>query len=190
MAYLNIERVTALPGTLRPSTLYIVRSTYAGLVDMYFTSSDGADVRHVINKDEIQSMINQYVVNATSGLSEIKIVANIVERNALNPTTNSLCLVLDATADSSVATGAALYIYDAIALSWSKVAEYESMDVQLLWGSIQGRPTSTVADIDDAVTKKHSHANKAQLDKVSEDGGGNLMYNGAYPKAPLDLEQW
>lgn len=190
MAYLNIERVTALPQTLRASTLYIVRSAHAGMVEMYFTSTDGADVRHVINKDEIQSMINQYVVNATSGLSEIKIVASIADRNALNPTVNSLCLVLDATADSSVAAGAALYVYDAVGLSWSKVAEYESMDVQLLWGSIQGRPTSAVADIDDAVTKRHTHVNIVQLDKISEDGDGNLMYGGAYPKVPLDAEQW
>jgi hypothetical protein len=157
---------------------------------MYFTSSDGLDVRHVISKDEIQSMINQYVVNATSELTEIKIVADIAARNALNLTANGLCLVLDATADATIAAGAALYVYDAVGLQWTKVAEYESMDVQLLWSAIQGRPTSSVAAIDDAVAKAHTHTNKAQLDKISEDGGGNLMYNGAYPKAPLDAEQW
>lgn len=190
MAYLNIERVTALPQTMRPSTLYIVRSAHVGLVEMYFTSSDGADVRHVISKDEIQSMINQYIVSATSALTEIKIVATIAARNALGLTANGLCLVLDATADATVSAGAALYVYDAVGLAWTKVAEYESMDVQLLWSAIQGRPTSAVADIDDAVTKRHSHTNKALLDKVSEDGSSNFMYNGAYPKAPLDAEQW
>lgn len=190
MAYLNIERVTALPQTPRPSTLYIVKSVHAGLVEMYFTSSDGSEIRHVLNKDEVQSMINQYVVNATSTLTEIKIVANVAARNALNLTSNGLCLVLDATADSSVSAGAALYIYDAAALTWTKVAEYESMDVQLLWSAIQGRPTSSVAAIDDAVTKTHVHANKTFLDKISEDGDGNLMYSGTYPKAPLDVVEW
>lgn len=190
MAYLNIERVTALPQTVRPSTLYVVRSAVTDLVELYFTSNDGLDIRHVINKSEIQSMINQYVVNATSSLTDIKIVSNVAARNALNLTANGLCLVLDATADSTVSAGAALYIYDATGLTWSKVAEYESMDVQLLWGSIVGRPTSTPAAIDDSVSKTHTHSNKLLLDKISQDGDGNFLYDGNYPKAALDIDQW
>lgn len=190
MSFLGIQRVTALPATPDPSTMYIVRSAHTGLVEIYFTSSDGNDVRHVISKDEVQAMINQYVVSATSTLSEIKIVSNIAARNALNLTSNGLALVLDATADSSVAGGAALYIYAAGDLVWTKVAEYESMDVQLLWSSIQGKPTSSAAAIDAAVTNAHTHGNKVQLDKISEDGGGNLLYDGAPPQTPLATAEW
>lgn len=190
MSFLGIQRVTALPATPDPSTMYIVRSAHTGLVEIYFTSSDGNDVRHVINKDEIQAMINQYVVNATSTLSEVKIVATIAARNALNLTSNGLCLVLDATADTSVTGGAALYIYESGNLQWTKVAEYESMDVQLLWSSIQGKPTSSAAAIDAAVTDSHTHSNKAQLDKISQDGGGNLLYDGAPPQTPLASADW
>ena len=36
-----------------------------------------------------------------------------------------------------------------------------------------------VADVADAVTKRHEHANKADvLDKLSEDGSGNLLFDG------------
>lgn len=190
MSFLSIQRVSVLPATPAPSTMYIVRSAHTGLVELYFTSSDGNDVRHILNKDEVQTMINQYVVNATSALTEINIVSNIAARNALSLTANGLCLVLDATADSSVSGGAALYIYAASNQTWTKVAEYESMDVQLLWSSIQGRPSSSVAAIDDAVAKVHVHANKVQLDKIGQDAGGNLLYNGSPPQTPLETVEW
>ena len=46
------------------------------------------------------------------------------------------------------------------------------------WNVIVGRPNSAVADIDDAVAKKHAHANAAQLDKISE-VDGVMAYNNA-----------
>lgn len=39
---------------------------------------------------------------------------------------------------------------------------------EYIWDNITGKPTSTIADIDDAVTKKHSHTNKTELDKVTD----------------------
>lgn len=47
---------------------------------------------------------------------------------------------------------------------------------EIAWSVITGKPTSTVANIDDAVTKRHAHSNKAQLDKVGE-SGGVMTYN-------------
>ena len=47
---------------------------------------------------------------------------------------------------------------------------------EIAWAVITGKPTSTVEDIDDAVAKKHAHANSAQLDKVGE-ADGNLTYD-------------
>lgn len=38
---------------------------------------------------------------------------------------------------------------------------------ELTWDLIQGRPTSSVADIDDAVRRKHTHANASTLDELS-----------------------
>lgn len=59
---------------------------------------------------------------------------------------------------------------------WQKIAESESLDVVVNWDSIQNKPSSTVADIDDAVTKKHEHSNKAVLDSLTYDT--TLKYNG------------
>lgn len=47
---------------------------------------------------------------------------------------------------------------------------------EIAWAVITGKPASTVEDIDDAVAKKHAHANSAQLDKVGE-ADGNLTYD-------------
>lgn len=38
---------------------------------------------------------------------------------------------------------------------------------ELTWDLIQGRPTSSVADIDDAVKRKHTHANASTLDELT-----------------------
>ena len=49
---------------------------------------------------------------------------------------------------------------------------------EIAWAVITGKPTSTVEDIDDAVAKKHSHANAEQLAKVNE-ADGVMTYDGA-----------
>ena len=60
----------------------------------------------------------------------------------------------------------------------------------LQWANIQGRPTSTAAEIDDAVSKRHSHANMVTLDKVGEDAGGLLQFNGDYVDPALRVAEW
>ena len=49
---------------------------------------------------------------------------------------------------------------------------------EIAWAVITGKPNSSVEDIDDAVARKHSHANAAQLDKVGE-ADGVMTYGGA-----------
>lgn len=46
------------------------------------------------------------------------------------------------------------------------------------YGEIDEKPSSTITQIDDAVSKRHEHANKDKLDKVSEDASGVFTYNG------------
>ena len=49
------------------------------------------------------------------------------------------------------------------------------------WNDISNRPTSTITDIDDAVSKKHNHSNINVIDKLNEDTNtSNLTYNGKY----------
>ena len=104
--------------------------------------------------------------------------ADITARDALVLDKNSLVLVYDASADATVVAGAAVYYYDLSLTSWTKVMEYESMDLVLTWDSITDGPTSTPAQVDSAVAQSHTHANKSELDKIGE-AAGQLTYNGA-----------
>ena len=187
MALFQVFKETALPGTLQANSIYLIapagRPDY---IEMYVTGTSAATVKRILNETDIQAMISA----SLSGAANMDIVADIAARNALSPSNGSMCLVLDATADATVAAGAATYVYQLSTTTWIKIAEYESMDLELTWAALQGKPTSSVADIDDAVTKRHSHANKTQLDKLGEDGGGYLTYNGALPKIAWDSTAW
>jgi len=63
------------------------------------------------------------------------------------------------------------------------------MDVVLTWANLQNKPSSAVGDIDDAVTKRHTHSNKTELDKIGE-SNGNFTYNGALPKIAWNSTEW
>lgn len=183
---MKVHKVNALPGSLEASALYLVKSADTGLFDLYVSSNDGTEARHIISKAEIQSLVN----TAVAGASNIFVVPDIAARDALAPTVVTQAIVVDATDDTSVALGSATYVYDPVGDAWSKIAEHESMDVVLQWANIQGRPTSTAAEIDDAVSKRHSHANLVSLDKVGEDAGGLLQFNGDYVDPALRVAEW
>ncbi len=117
---------------------------------------------------------------AISGQTVTKVVADIAARDALaDVKIGDQVWVIDATDDESVVTGAAKYIFQSETDGWVKTAEAESMDVVTSWEDIEGKPDSAVADIDDAVSKKHEHANKTDvLDKLSV-ADGKLQLNGS-----------
>ena len=171
----TIERVLALPEILTPSTMYIVKSIDSGLVEIYFTSADALEIRHVINKSEVQALIN----DAVSGFSGTLIVNTIAERDALTLSANTMVLVLDATGDVTVTAGAATYLFNTVASTWHKIAEFESLDLVLTWSVIQNGPISSPGQIDAAVGQSHTHSNLGFLDKVAEDGNGEFVYNGS-----------
>lgn len=174
MPNLSVRTVIALPGTLDPHTLYFLRSAESPLLDIYLTNSDATDIRHILTKADISSLITTNL----QSYSFIEVVADITARNALNPTKNTLVLVLNATGDVTVASGSALYVWVQANTSWSKISEFESLDVTLTWASLTDKPTSSVANIDDAVAKRHTHSNTAVLDLLGVDGQGQLTYNG------------
>jgi uncharacterized surface anchored protein len=186
MSFISIARVNALPATLEANTLYLVKSASTGLMEMTVTGNTSSEVRHLINEAEIQTMINNSVAN----FSNIRLTADIATRDALVLDHNSIVLVADATGDATVNAGAALYFYDVAGNTYTKVSEYESLDVVLEWSAIQNKPTSSVADIDDAVARKHSHANIATLDLLTQDANGNLLVNGQYPGTYIATTEW
>ena len=171
---LRFNQVTTLPGTLTPSTFYFVANgTYA---ESYLT--DAAGVAKSIGNS---AMINALIDVRLADFNTLEVAANITERNALasGAQRNFTVLVADATDDATVSSGAALYVWKEVGATWVKVAEYESMDVVLQWSNLQGKPTSSPTEIDEAVSASHTHANKALLDGLSSDSDG-LMVNGNY----------
>lgn len=69
-------------------------------------------------------------------------VADITARDAIiNLYDNKLVFVIDASADSTVISGWAMYIYSLASLSWTKIVDGESLDIQLTWDNILNKPT-------------------------------------------------
>ena len=187
---LKFHKVTSLPGTLAADSFYfVVNGSYA---ESYLTTSDGT-AKLVGNSTMINTIATTIVNDAINALSSnpIDIVADIAARDTLiaDAITNRMILVTDATADTTVASGAALYVYDDGTSTTTKIAEYESMDVILQWSDISGKPTSSAAQIDDAVAKRHEHANLTTLDKLGE-SGGKLIYDGADVSSTWTTVNW
>lgn len=187
MATYQVFKETTLPGTLQANSIYLVApAAKPDYVEMYVTGSSASTVKRIINDVDVQDMIDTSVASQT----QLEVVADITARNALTPTRNMTVLVLNATGDATVASGAATYVYRLSTTSWTKISEAESMDLSITWASITGKPTSAVVDIDDAVTKRHTHANLTQLNKIGEDGNSDLTYNGALPKTAWQSTNW
>lgn len=187
MATYQVFKETTLPGTLQANSIYLVApAAKPDYVEMYVTGSSASTVKRIINDVDVQDMIDTSVASQT----QLEVVTDITARNALTPTRNMTVLVLNATGDATVASGAATYVYRLSTTSWTKISEAESMDLSITWASITGKPTSAVVDIDDAVTKRHTHANLTQLNKIGEDGNGDLTYNGALPKTAWQSTNW
>lgn len=176
MAQVKFYKVTALPGTLEADAFYFVAN--GSHTESYLTDNAGV-ARGIGNTAMINALIDQALANWSGAASTVSIVADIAARDALIATldANTMILVVDASADATVSSGSALYAYASDTATTYKIAEYESMDVVLQWSDLQGGPTSTAAQIDNAVSLAHSHLNKSTLDKLGEDAEG-LLFNG------------
>ncbi len=173
----KVRKVTAVPVVpVEPNTLFFVANpSRPDYVEIYISSNTGQQIKRVVNEDDIKVLIRQAIEE--NGQFKYVIVADINARNTLQNKSQPV-FVKNATADSSVKSGGAFYLYDETTSSWVKVSEAESMDVVMRWADIQGKPTSTPQAIDTAVTQSHTHANITQLDKIGQDAQGNLLFGG------------
>lgn len=74
------------------------------------------------------------------GQTKMSVVADITARDALTGmNVGDQCWVLDASADNTVTSGAAKYIYQDSTNGWVKTAEAESMDVVVGWSDVQNK---------------------------------------------------
>lgn len=188
MSTFKVFKETALPGTLQPHSVYFVAPAAAPeLVEIYVTNADASTPhRHVLNKTEVQDMIDASIGAANS----LQIVADIAARDALTPAQAVYVYVQDAAGDVTVNSGGATYLYNPATSTWIKTSEAESMDVQVTWASLIGKPTSTPAQIDAAVTASHSHTNKTQLDQIGQNSAGEMTYAGVQVKTEWSSTGW
>lgn len=189
MAQLKFYGVATLPAQLEADAFYFVQN--GNYAESYVTNSSGV-ARMIGNSAMINALIAAELANWTGSSNQVQIAADIAARDALASTAthNLMVVVINASDDPTVDSGSALYAYDLASATWFKLAEYESMDVVVQWGDIQGGPVSTPAAIDTAVSQAHSHTNKAVLDKLSEDGNGDLLYGGAGLKTQWESKDW
>lgn len=130
--------------------------------------SDGVSVETRVNTLE-----RALAANTTTRFAD-----NIAARDALTGLIpGDRVHVSDATADASVTSGGATYIWMP-GLEWRKLSEDESMDLIFAWDRLEGKPASAAADIDLAVARQHVHGNKVELDALADDGADNLLYKG------------
>lgn len=190
MANFNVFKETALPGSLQPNSIYLIAPTAgpADYLEIYVTNVAGDAIRSVLTRPQVQALIDAAVASATGNATVI--VDDIADRDALTPTNAMRVFVVDASADLTVESGGAEYMWRDSNGSWVKLSETESQDLVMAWASLTGKPTSTPGDIDAAVTQRHTHANKTQLDKVGEDGSGNFTYGGVRPKTEWQSTGW
>ena len=182
----QVRKLTAVPNVpTTPNTVfYVAPAATPNYVEIYISNAVGDAIKRVINQADVQAMINA----ALNNVGKYQVVADIAARNALTDKT-SLVYVKNATGDSTVKSGGATYIYDSATSAWVKISEAESMDLVFSWASLQNKPTSSVTAIDAAVSNSHTHANKTQLDNISE-LNGLLSYKGKYVTTTINDDAW
>lgn len=168
---LEIKRVLALPDPLVADTIYLTPGAAAGSLIITVVGNNIGRPKS-IGLDALLATVAAQgtALAAVSGEIDTKIAAaiaaldpsnsalyaaDITARDAMALAKNSFVLVADASADPTVDAGAATYFYNkdaAVGSRWTKVAEFESMDVNI--------------------------PNKAVLDQLS-DIDGLLAYRGA-----------
>ena len=176
------SKLTAVPSLpCDPNAVFFVApQSKPNYIEIYVSNSAGTALKRLLTDTDIQALIDASISGLTG---EMPIVADIAARNALSPTSNTQVLVLDATGDPTVTSGAATYLYRVSTTSWIKLSEAESLDLILQWANIQGKPTSSPTAIDTAVGNSHVHnGNLTQLNKIGENADGFFTYNNAFPK--------
>lgn len=188
MPNFQVFKETAVPSSFQPNSVYLVAPTgRPGVLEIYVSDNAGTAVRKALDQAQVQAMIDVAVAAGSGGAT---IVDTIAARNQLTVQNAATVFVVDASADPTVDGSWASYIWRASTSSWIKTGEGESLDLVVSWARLTGRPTASPAQIDAAVTDRHTHTNKTQLDKVGEDAQGNLLYGGQPVKTAWGTVAW
>jgi len=105
-----------------------------------------------------------------TSFKEANVVSNIAERDELETFEGLHALVLDATADTTVAEGGAEYVYSGV--NWVKIAELETIDALIDWANIQNKPSLATKFTDLSDTPSSLSGNGGKLLAVNAAGTG------------------
>ena len=187
MAIFKTFKETALPSPsdLQPHAIYYINPTqYPDYVEIYVTDSLGI-AKRLFGRQDVQTLFAEF--KASQGqLSVVDTYAQVAQIQ--NPIVGSEVFVIDATGDTTVKSGGARYLWTGT--KWLKISETESMDINFSYNGLTDKPNSSVQEIDNAVAVAHTHANKSQLDKISEDTEGNFTYGGKAVATQWSTTAW
>ena len=155
-------------------------------------------------ENNIQVQINNLTEKITENASGLSYIGKFATKTDLdryvNPTNGMLAVVEDTDGNGSTE----LHIYSETASSWESIGAFEFSDSfsglkdtpstyevdmflksdgsqivysKVKYSELQGKPSSAVSKIDQAVTDSHTHVNTTVLDKFTEDVSGNVLYD-------------
>ena len=166
---ITINKVTALPATLESSSLYFVlQNSTDTFSEAYITDINGV-AKGIGNTAFITAVATAVFNQQNASNNAFEIAPDIASRDALaaNFSGNRLVLVTNASDDTTVNTGSALYSWDQSTGTFDKLTEFESLDVVITWASITDGPTSTPAMVDAAVAATVANATAAGANAAS-----------------------
>ena len=176
MSDLKFQKVLALPTTFTPNTIYIVgNGEFNNVAGMYVSDLTGTTVRSIVDVAFTSDLIKNMLAEINSGRTFV--VDTYSDLSTVDTNLYTMTMVIDATGDVSVNSGAALYVYRQTTTSWVKISETESNDLVFDWQYLQNKPNATKEEIDAAVAASHSHSNSEVLNKIGEDQEGNITFN-------------
>lgn len=158
----NIVRVDAVPATPAVNTMYITKDSKNRAV-VTFIGNTTAQRASTLSAADVQTLISE----ALAGAGEVYVANTFADLQAIRPTVNAVGYVRTVTAGDPL-----MYVFDLAGAAW-KVSQAPAK-----WADIIGRPASTAAAIDAAVSASHTHANMTVLNNLSQSAAGKLAYKG------------
>ncbi|SHL96998.1 hypothetical protein SAMN05444389_102423 [Paracoccus solventivorans] len=117
----EVFKETAVPAQIVPNAVYLVGPTARpGVLEIYVSDAAGTAVRKAIDEATVQTMIDAAVQAGSGGLL---IVDDIAARDLLAPANGTHVLVVDASADSTVTSGSATYVWREATSAWIKISK-------------------------------------------------------------------
>ena len=169
----QIIRLKGMPEATEPNCIYFINTHDEWHpVSMYVTDKNNR-MYTLFDISEMRDEIDR----STYPFSKTEVIPNLNYRETMNWEHSTLVLVQNNTdKPDEEEKGQMLYMFYKPYNTWYPLSK--GPEAETLWESISGRPTSSVADIDDAVAKRHEHTNSEVLKNLEEGAEEQLKYKG------------